>query len=742
MRSRSKFFWPALTVLTVMFTLSSLAVASLGSVAFAGMSPTISSEQPDYLAGSWATLNGSGWDAQEAVHIYVNDNDGQTWSYNTDVTADDQGNLTTSFQLPNWFVATYYVTATGASSGTATTTFTDAAPPSSTVTFPTQNSYYNNAGWDAGCAAAGFCGTATGGKGSANADLNLVGVNVAIQKGTGVAARWWDGTGFTQTSQFFVAATLVGSGHGPLNWSYGFGHASFPEENTYKVFPQAVDTDNTENGNAGKTFFIDRTAPTSSITCNAAACSGTYSGSVTVGLSATDPLLGTTTLAGSGVQKIKYTTDGSNPTSSGTASTISGSSGSFSISATTTVKWAAYDNAGNVSSVQSQTITFGVTDSTAPVVTVTIDAADTVAGSGWYNIASSGTDGVLVHVSASDPSGVTNITCTDNGTTTLINASTNPNSFVLGNGSHSIACTATDGSSNTGAGAGSTAMPIPLLIDQAAPTISAALDKSPAGTGWFNISTGAPTVSFTCGDTGSSGLLSCPASHLFGEGASQSWNGTAYDNAGNSASDGVTGVNVDLTAPTITLTTPPQGANYTVGQVVAASYSCADTGSSLLASCVGTTANGANISTTPGSHSFTVNASDNAGNTNSVTHTYGATYIFNGFLQPVDNPNVVNMGKVGRTYPVKWQLMDANGFVTDLSAVDSITVKATSCSGFGTDPTDALEATATGGTSLRYDFTANQFVYNWYTGNTKGCFTLFLTLDDGTVHYAFFNLTK
>src|SRR5262249_42388789 len=51
----------------------------------------------------------------------------QTWSYSADATADDGGGFSTQFQLPTSFVASYLVTATGASSGTVATTFTDSA---------------------------------------------------------------------------------------------------------------------------------------------------------------------------------------------------------------------------------------------------------------------------------------------------------------------------------------------------------------------------------------------------------------------------------------------------------------------------------------------------------------------------------------------------------------------------------------------------------------------------------------
>jgi Ca2+-binding RTX toxin-like protein len=78
----------------------------------------------------------------------------------------------------------------------------------------------------------------------------------------------------------------------------------------------------------------------------------------------------------------------------------------------------------------------------------------------------------------------------------------------------------------------------------------------------------------------------------------------------------------DTMNPQITISTPPQGATYTLGQAVAADYTCTDADSGV-ASCQGSVNDGANIDTSSsGTKTFTVSATDKAGNTNSVSHTY------------------------------------------------------------------------------------------------------------------------
>lgn len=95
--------------------------------------PFIQSDLLDYNPGQLVMLTSGNWLPGESVLVYVNDEIGQTWSISVDKVADANGQFTYQFNLPNWFVATYYVTATGDHSRLASTTFTDSKPNAVTV---------------------------------------------------------------------------------------------------------------------------------------------------------------------------------------------------------------------------------------------------------------------------------------------------------------------------------------------------------------------------------------------------------------------------------------------------------------------------------------------------------------------------------------------------------------------------------------------------------------------------------
>ena len=99
----------------------------------------------------------------------------------------------------------------------------------------------------------------------------------------------------------------------------------------------------------------------------------------------------------------------------------------------------------------------------------------------------------------------------------------------------------------------------------------------------------------------------------------------AKDNAGNTetkdSADSTT--ELDTAAPQVTILTPSDGSQYTQGTSVTANYGCTDPNGSGIATCSGPVANGGLVDTSSlGTHSFTVNASDNAGNTTSRTVDY------------------------------------------------------------------------------------------------------------------------
>ncbi len=110
-----------------------------------------------------------------------------------------------------------------------------------------------------------------------------------------------------------------------------------------------------------------------------------------------------------------------------------------------------------------------------------------------------------------------------------------------------------------------------------------------------------------------------------------------------------------------------------------------------------------------------------------------------GFYQPVDMNGVFNIAKNGSTIPFKFEVFAGGTELTDTAYIKSLTYGLTACEVDA--PTDAIELTATGGTSLRYDPIAGQFIFNWKTPSAAGkCYRVTLMTIDGSTLVAYFKL--
>ena len=812
---RSKFpllFIVCAALLAVGGTAMALTTDTSGSTS---PSPTISSDKADYSPGELVTLTGSGWQAGESVHIVVNDDEGQTWKRDVYVDADASGNISDSFNLPDWFVATYTVTATGTQSGVATTTFTDGTVRVRAVgtagTQPTLNwELYNNTtctGTASNSGSIPAVGLAANGSDipvNVNTTQSLKLTPGSVPGHTFV--KWTSGnftTGtFTDTSN---PGCIVGTGSGS-----GGGGAQNTQVNYDNAAPVVANQTVSTNVNTAKLITLgatdanndtltyefvgplpangtlykgDATNPTNQTNANKITGSTTltgtaqvtyvpdngFTGTNTFGFRATDQSA-TSTTATVTINVTSCTTPAA-PVFATKSTDADGSNGWFrtiptvsasSTSAGATITYATEVNGGTKSAYSATAPTLGqgttkvyakATNGTCPT-SETIDTfkVDTIApsinddgttqtpnGAGWFNSA------VTNDFSASDAtSGLADTSKADFS----VSSGTNEGTAVKINSGP-----VSDNAGNTNSGIDSAA----FKIDKTAPVV-AYKSASPAANaaGWNNTNV---TATFEATDS-LSGMGATDAiktatntADTTGEGTNVSVGSPAFtDRAGNTALANTAtspDFKIDKTKPSVTVT-GVSNTTYTYGDVP--TPGC-DTQDQPGLSGVKTNAT---VNVTGGNNGFGTftatcsGAVDNADNNQAapVSVTYGVSATFNGFLQPIDG-HAVNTGKYGRTYPIKWQLRDSSGaLLSDTTAQLLVGMmsggqKAVTCGSFTLLPEDALEESTTGSTSLRYDATSDQFIYNYKAPTSGSCYIFAIRYADGlTTQQIDFKFTK
>ena len=373
---------------------------------------------------------------------------------------------------------------------------------------------------------------------------------------------------------------------GGVTWTQGTS-VTISSPGTTTVLYHSVDIVGNAEVPKSVTVKIDLTAPT---TTASASPSGWSKGPVTLTLAATDS-------GGSGLKATYYKIDGqSQQTYCKPVSLTTGS----------TVTYWSVDNAGNTETTHTYTPQI---DTTAPTTTAT------AVPSTWTN----GT--VMLTLAATDGSG-----CGVKATYYKIGSQsqqtyTAPITLLSAT---AVTYWSVDNLGNT-----ETTHSFTPQIDTTAPTTTV----SGTDANWHKATV---TVTLKATDAGGSGVKA--TYYTINGGAQQTYtapfsvstqgsNSITYwsvDNAGNTESTKSCTVKIDLAAPVVTITTPANGASYKLNASVIASWTATDALSGINATLTtGTVASGKAINTSStGSKTFTVTATDNAGNVTTKTVTY------------------------------------------------------------------------------------------------------------------------
>jgi alpha-tubulin suppressor-like RCC1 family protein len=284
----------------------------------------------------------------------------------------------------------------------------------------------------------------------------------------------------------------------------------------------------------------------------------------------------------------------------------------------------------------------------------------------------------------------------------------------------SFTCTATSAG-------GTTTRSVTLKRDATAPVIGAVATAAPNAAGWYRTDV---TIAFTCSDA-LSGVVACPVEQvLSGEGAAiASSVRTVTDAAGNSASSNTVTVKIDRTAPTLAPSVSPSP--LLLNAVASAIANGGDALSGVAAQSCAVPATNA-----IGGRTTTCTVADQAGNTANGNAAYRIIYGFNGYSTPVQNPGVLNVFKAGRSIPLKWRVLDAQGSpVTNLSSA-SVAAIAIGC----TAATENRISLYGGSNGQLQNLGNGYYQLDWMAASSLrgACRRLELDLGDGVIHPALF----
>jgi hypothetical protein len=203
------------------------------------------------------------------------------------------------------------------------------------------------------------------------------------------------------------------------------------------------------------------------------------------------------------------------------------------------------------------------------------------------------------------------------------------------------------------------------VVDGAAPSITPNVGGTVGANGWY---TSDVTVGFTIADPSSrvNSQSGCTTSIINTDTAGTALTCTA-NGIGGPWSSTVT-IKRDTARPAAAIVTPTSGQSFTVGSVANANYSCQDSLSGI-GSCIGSTANGAALDTSSvGSKTFTVIATDNGGNVLQVNNSYSVV----GSASDTTPPTIaaIVIGTVGdngwyrSNVSLNWNVLDNQSAVT------------------------------------------------------------------------------